>query len=261
MLCLYILLGSIAGLHRASYGAYKDAPYESFILRRFFRELAIVVVAAILLFILNLGKSEPLLILTLALFSLSYITTEVWKLFIRYKDEKMYRIPVRMHLGGKAVESHLIRLIFALVFLGIIWGVYQIGMILPETISITKKGMIMGFIIGLFEGIGGGYKDGTFEGFRTVTFIRSPILAAVGGFLMALLTNNPLFILLGLLAFERIMIETKKFFKKGYMPGKFIQGEMPYPEWEKRRKIFLIPYTLTLAGFIFLLIIYLLYDI
>lgn len=34
-------LGLTAGLHAALYGAYKDSPHESFLLRRFVRELLI----------------------------------------------------------------------------------------------------------------------------------------------------------------------------------------------------------------------------
>ena len=256
MILIYILLGLIGGLHRASYGAYKDSPYENFYIGRFLRDLIIGVLAAIIFFNFGWGKNEPLLILALTFFSISYIIVEVWKVFIRYKDESDYRIPVRMHIGGKAVESHLIRALFALIFIGVIYGIYKIGILLPESIDIIYKGMIMGFLITLFEAIGGGYKDGTIEGFKLITFLRSPMLGIIGGFLMALITKNLALILLGLLAFERIIIETRKFFKGGYMPGKFIQGKVVYQEWMKKRWIFLIPYTSTWIGFIVLLILY-----
>ena len=37
------VLGAAAGLHGALYGAYKDSPHESFLTRRFLREIAIAV--------------------------------------------------------------------------------------------------------------------------------------------------------------------------------------------------------------------------
>lgn len=40
-------LGIVAGLHGALYGAYKDSPHESFVWRRFAREIVFALAAAI----------------------------------------------------------------------------------------------------------------------------------------------------------------------------------------------------------------------
>ena len=248
-----ILVGIIAGLHRASYGAYKDAPYEGFYLGRFLRELIIAAIISLFFWIFNIGEGEHLLIIFLVIFAISMMITEIWKMFIRYKDERMYRIPVRIHIKGKAVESHALRLVLALGYILFVYGVYRLGIALPASMSINIKGIIIGFLITLGEGIGGGYKDGWVEGFKVIAFLRSPILGILGGLTMSLMTNSLAFILLGTIAFIRILIEVRKFFKKGYMPGKFKQGKVVYPKWLKKRKAFLIPYIFT--GIILLLLI------
>ena len=46
-LALTAAVGLAAGLHGALYGAYKDSPHESFLLRRFLREIAIALTASL----------------------------------------------------------------------------------------------------------------------------------------------------------------------------------------------------------------------
>ena len=41
-----VAIGMMAGLHGATYGAYKDSPHESFLLRRFLRELLLATAIA-----------------------------------------------------------------------------------------------------------------------------------------------------------------------------------------------------------------------
>ena len=42
-------LGILAGLHGALYGAYKDSPHESFLVRRFAREVVLALAGAVAL--------------------------------------------------------------------------------------------------------------------------------------------------------------------------------------------------------------------
>lgn len=100
--------GGLGGLHRAAHGAYKDAPYEGFYVGRFPRDI-VIGVAALVCHRAGWCAGESLFVLLLVYFGIAYLVVEVWKLFFRYKDESEYRIPVRVHIGGRAVESPLVR--------------------------------------------------------------------------------------------------------------------------------------------------------
>jgi hypothetical protein len=50
-------VGLAAGLHGALYGAYKDSPHESFLLRRFVREIAIALTVALGLALLHKARA------------------------------------------------------------------------------------------------------------------------------------------------------------------------------------------------------------
>jgi len=57
-------VGLAAGLHGALYGAYKDSPHESFLFRRFVREIAIALTVALGLALLHESASgESLFVL------------------------------------------------------------------------------------------------------------------------------------------------------------------------------------------------------
>ncbi len=130
---------------------------------------------------------------------------------------------------------------------------YGLASALPDSWDFKYRAMLMGTMLTLFEASAGAYKDGFFEGFRLKTYLRSPLLGTIGGFLLGHLTQNLALVLIGLLAFERILIEVKKFFQKGYMPGKFQPGIVPFEEWMGRRRVFLAPYLATCAVFVVLL--------
>jgi hypothetical protein len=75
-------VGLAAGLHGALYGAYKDSPHESFLLRRFVREIAIALTVALGLALLHESASgESLFVLYVSIFALTRTATEFWKLF------------------------------------------------------------------------------------------------------------------------------------------------------------------------------------
>ena len=83
-----VSVGLAAGLHVALYGAYKDSPHESFLLRRFIRELFIAVGMALALAVLAPGaRNESPFVIYLTVFALTRIVTEFWKLFIRVEPQ------------------------------------------------------------------------------------------------------------------------------------------------------------------------------
>jgi hypothetical protein len=87
-------LGLAAGLHGALYGAYKDAPHESFVWRRFAREIVFALAAAIAMpAVLPTAPAQSAFVMYLAIFALTRIATEFWKLFLRVEPQDGFRIP------------------------------------------------------------------------------------------------------------------------------------------------------------------------
>jgi hypothetical protein len=72
--------GLAAGLHGALYGACKDSPHESFLIRRFLRE---VVIALGLALFHPAAARQSMFVIYLTVFALIRTVTEFWKLFVR----------------------------------------------------------------------------------------------------------------------------------------------------------------------------------
>ena len=75
-------VGLTAGLHGALYGAYKDSPHESFLIRRFVREIVIALSVALgLAFLHEAARRESLFVLYVSIFALTRTATEFWEAF------------------------------------------------------------------------------------------------------------------------------------------------------------------------------------
>ena len=109
-LSIIIVIGLAAGLHAALYGTYKDSPHESFLLRRFVRELVFATgIAAVLATIDITGRESPFIVY-LSVFALARIVTEFWKLFLRVEPQDGFRIPTQIHWIRSVVHNSIIRL-------------------------------------------------------------------------------------------------------------------------------------------------------
>src|SRR5260221_104930 len=119
-------LGTVAGLHGALYGAYKDSPHESFLPRRFAREVAFALAGAVALpLALPLASRQSAFTIYLSLFAITRIVTEFWKLFLRVEPQGDFRIPTQIHWVVGIVHNPLVRLCFGLGFLASIYGCYE----------------------------------------------------------------------------------------------------------------------------------------
>jgi len=248
-------LGLAGGLHGALYGAYKDSPHESFLLRRFLRELvfAICLAMALLAFPLTLAQS-PFVIYT-SVFALSRVATETWKLFLRVEPQEGFRIPTQIHWVKGVVRNPLLRLLLGAGFLASIYGMYRLFCLLPDTMPRVWRGVAVGFGIGVTEAIAGGYKDGTIEGFSWRKFAKSPTFGALGGLTASAYTADLPFLLLSAIGTTRMLLELLfKMTVRGYAPGKFPRIVGPYHEWMTKRRVFVAPYALTWALFALLLL-------
>ncbi len=251
------LIGILAGVHAGSYGAYKDSPYEGFMLRRVVRELVIASSIGLLLsvYFVEWIRGEEYFVIFLVIFAGSRCVTEFYKLFIRVESQKLYTIPTQIHFFGRVSNSRVKRLLaggltvlfFALIC---IFGEYALAGLLN-----LFKGLVLGLLMGLATAIAGSYKDGFFEGFDGVKFLRSPSLGLIGGVFVSVFTSNVLFLILGSVGFERVVVELyKAFLKKGYWPGKFGAGKVRHKEWMEKRNVFVPLYFFTLFFLVWLFI-------
>jgi hypothetical protein len=245
-LVLASALGLAAGLHAASYGAYKDSPHESFLPRRFARELIFATGFAAALCALGIGDGQSPFILYLSSFALARIATEFWKLFIRVEPQSHYRIPTQMHWVKGVVHNPALRLALGIGFLASIYWIYRLARVLPDDWPTWAHGLVTGLSIGICEAIAGGYKDGAIEGFYWRKFIKSPVFGSIGGLIAAGHTTDPAFLLLGAIGTMRMLLELLfKIVVPDYAPGKFRSMVGPHVEWQARRHWFLKPYALT----------------
>lgn len=247
-LYLRALVGLCAGLHAALYGAYKDSPHESFLLRRFIRELVLATTAAIWLHFSGAADGQSAFVLYLSCFALSRIATEFWKLFVRIEPQSDFRIPTQIHFFSHVVHNPFLRLLIGFGFLGGIYGCFRLFDLFPDGLPLIVRGAMLGASIGVAEGLAGAYKDGSIEGFSLFKFFKSPVFGMGGGVIAALHTSDPAFILLGAIGSMRMFLEL--FFKilvQGYAPGKFRSMVGPFRVWADRRRHFLAPYAATWA--------------
>ncbi len=252
---IVLIIGLTAGLHAALYGAYKDSPHESFLLRRFVRELVFATVIAGVLGALHLCPGQTLFIIYLSVFALARVATEFWKLFLRIEPQESYRIPTQIHWVKGVVHNPVIRLLMGVGFVGSIYGCLLLFRLLPETLPWPVTALIVGGGVGLAEAIAGAYKDGTIEGFSFRKFLKSPTFGALGGLIACFHTHSLTFLLLASIGSMRMFNEL--FFKmivRDYAPGKFKSMIGPFQEWMTKRRHFVPAYAATWALYVTLLI-------
>ena len=237
----------LAGLHGASYGAYKDSPHESFLARRFGRELAIAFLAALTLASFDLAGSQRLFVVFVTIFAVTCIITEFWKLFVRAEPQQNYRIPTQFHWVRSVVHQPWIRLLVGVGFLASTYGLYCFFTLLPHGLPKAVRAMIVGAGLGMAEAIAGAYKDGCVEGFSARKFwLKSPVFCALGGLIASWHTDSLIFLMMTAYGSSRMFLEL--FFKilvPGYAPGKFRSLTGSFVEWTRQRRYFLLPYGVT----------------
>ncbi|MBZ5496439.1 MAG: hypothetical protein LAP85_08550 [Acidobacteriia bacterium] len=243
---LVIVIGLAAGFHAALYGAYKDSPHESFMARRFVRELVFATGVAAVLAALHLSDGQTPFVIYLSVFALARIITEFWKLFLRVEPQEDFRIPTQVHWVRGVVHDPIIRLIMGIGFLAGIYGCYRLFRLLPHSLPWVVTGLIVGCGIGLAEAMVGAYKDGTIEGFSFRKFLKSPTFGTLGGLVACFHTTSLAFLLLAAIGTMRMFNELLfKMIVRDYTPGKFKSMVGPFQEWMTRRRFFLPPYAAT----------------
>lgn len=244
-LLISVIIGLLAGTHTATWGMYKDAPYEGFTWRKYVRSIILsttiaVVFAAVTEFDLRVAGN------VLILYGMTYVieraVNEVYKTFFKEEDQSKYTIPMQFSVGGKVVENRRIRwlvgAVYVLVISLCIFAVYQFQQLKLEWPGIWIL-LTIGSLGGWISAFGGAWKDAPIEGFETLKFFRSPLIALFYATIIATFTDNYVYIGMCGLGYTIGTTETyKTFFFPNKPRGKFAGKDIQFPEMLEKRKPF-----------------------
>jgi hypothetical protein len=236
-------VGLSAGVHCATWGMFKDAPFEGFTWRTWVRSPIVGTLIALALtqgLRLDFGSgAAAVVVLWGVTYGLERASLEIWKGFLREEDQSKYTIPMQFAVGGKVVHSRAARLLAGAAYLAlglaVLFGVHTLqtwGPDLPRLLAVFLVASPGGWI----SAFGGAWKDAPIEGFHTFKFFRSPLMTFGYGLALSLLTESYVFLFLGSVGYTVATIETyKTFFFPNKKRGKF-QGKTPtHPEHLRSR--------------------------
>jgi hypothetical protein len=241
------VVGVVAGLHAATWGMFKDAPFEGFTWRTYLRSPAIAGAAAVLVAAVGdfpRTKAPELAVL----FGVTYVIerglNEFYKTFLREEDQEKYSIPMQLSVRGKVVVDRRTRLLAGVAYaVGVLLVVWFIDTIGDQGAGGLAVVLIVGSLGGWISAFGGAWKDAPVEGFQPFKFVRSPLVALGYALLLAALTTDPVYAAFGALGYTVATLETyKTFFKPNTPRGKFAGKDVRYPEWLERRYRFVPMY-------------------
>ena len=239
-LAVAVVVGVAAGLHAATWGMFKDAPYEGFSWPTYLRSPCVAGVAAVAIAVAGDFPSTAAADIAV-LFGLTYVVergiNEFYKTFLREEDQAKYSIPMQLSVQGKVVTNRRTRLVAGA---GYAVGVIAVVLVID---AIGRQGdgglavvLIVGSLGGWISAFGGAWKDAPVEGFQPYKFVRSPFVALGYAFLLAALTTDPVYAAFGALGYTVATLESyKTFFKPNTPRGKFAGKEIRYPDWLERR--------------------------
>lgn len=242
---LALAVGLAAGAHTATWGMYKDAPHEGFTWPRYFRSIVLsagIAVVVQLVARLDLTTAGGLFVLFAVTYVVERACTEFYKTFLREEDQSKYFIPMQFAVRGRVVASRRARLAVgaavaavAIAIIAVIATIEAAGL-LPRNLWTV---LLVGSLGGWFSAFGGAWKDAPIEGFETLKFFRSPVLAALWALPLARSTDSFLLIGLGALGLTIATLETyKTFFFPSKPRGKFAGKPVSNPEWLRLRTRF-----------------------
>ncbi len=240
-----VCVGLAAGAHTATWGMYKDAPHEGFTWPRYSRSIVLSAMLAVVIQAiarLDLTSAGGLFVLFAVTYVAERACTEFYKTFLREEDQSKYFIPMQFAVRGRVVARRSTRLavgagviVVALTIISTVAAIEAAGL-LPRTLWTV---LIVGSLGGWFSAFGGAWKDAPIEGFETLKFFRSPLLAALWALPLARSTDSFLLIGLGALGLTIATLETyKTFFFPSKPRGKFAGKPVSSPQWLRYRTRF-----------------------
>ena len=249
-----LLVGLAAGAHAATWGMYKDAPYEGFTYATYFRSFVVsacVAVAAELVVDFDMTQATSIVVL----FGLTYVIeralAEFYKTFLRDEDQSKYAIPMQLAVKGKVVTRRsrvlLAGVAYAVAVVAIVLGVHLLQD--ADVLHGWAAVLVIGSAGGWISAFGGAWKDAPVEGFSIFKFFRSPLVALSYAALLAAMTDDFVYISMGALGYTVATLETyKTFFKPNVPRGKFAGNVIQFPDMLRRRQSFVPLYVAIWVG-------------
>lgn len=231
-----LAVGVLAGAHTATWGMYKDSPYEGFAWRKYSRSIVVSALVA-LAWQAAAGFDLALAGARVVLFGLTYVTerglVELYKTYFREEDQSKYFIPMQFHVLGRIVRSRRARWSVAAAWVASVLAVAG-GLRALQGREEAMPGwaavLLIGSIGGWLSAFGGAFKDAPIEGFETFKFFRSPAVALAWSALVACFSRDYLHVALGGLGYTVASIETyKTFFFPNKPRGKFAGKPIRFP--------------------------------
>lgn len=233
-------IGLFAGLHTATWGMYKDAPHEGFAWRRYARSVWLggAIGAA-----LALAGSAPLsagaaVVFFGLVYALERAAVEFFKTFVRVEDQSKYFIPMQFHVLGRVVHGSIHRLLIGAGFVAVGAALLGVAIALRDSGASLLTIVLVGSLGGWFSALAGAWKDAPIEGFETLKFFRSPVVAAAYAGLLWRFTSDPAAIALAATGLTVATLETyKTFFFPSRPRGKFAGKPVLFPAMLRRRNV------------------------
>lgn len=218
------LVGLLTGLHAATWGAYKDSPFEGFRPTSFLRTLALGLAVAMTLAGTTGLDHGHLLVFIGVTYALERLLTEWWKSIVREDDQSAYAIPMRLAIHGRTIESRLHRYAagaaVAAGLAGACWVARELQAAVPPLPIWTA--LVIAGAGGWLTAVGGAWKDAPIEGFSGWKFLRSPAVSTAWAFVLIGFTHDWVTLTVAAAGWSVISIETyKTFLTGGRPPGKF----------------------------------------
>lgn len=232
-----VMLGLVAGTHAATWGAFKDSPFEGFKAVSFVRSIALATsMAVVLSTTTDLHTTLAPVVLLGVLYACERLATEWWKSFLREDDQNAYAIPMRVAVAGRPVNARLPRYLTAFVVLaGLALAGWTAAGLQPAGGGPLWLLLLVGGVGGWLTAVGGAWKDAPVEGFSGWKFLRSPVVATAWTIMLLPFTHDWVALAVAAAGLSVLTIETyKTFLTGGRPPGKF-DGKPMHPVPGARR--------------------------
>jgi len=234
---LLAVVGALTGLHAATWGAFKDSPFEGFRRTSFVRSIGLGVVCGLLVGWAGVFHASSGVLVAVGLcYTAERLATEWWKTILREDPQSAYSIPMRLAVRGRPVDARLPRYaVGATVVLGLV-AAYLVASSLNAHLPAAwwSATLIVG-VGGWFTAFGGAWKDAPVEGFQLAKFFRSPVVATVWGCALLPFTTDLPVLILAAGGLSVATIETYKTFLAGGPPGKFAGKPVRFgPDFARR---------------------------
>jgi hypothetical protein len=227
------LVGLMCGLHAATWGGFKDSPFEGFKPASFVRSVVLGLGSALTISMAtDLESTQSVLVLVGLCYALERLATEWWKAIVREDDQSAYSIPMRLAVHGRPVDRQGRRYAIGLIIAGGLllawWAARAIQHAVPP-LPIWSVVLVAG-VGGWLTAVGGAWKDAPVEGFSGWKFLRSPVVATAWAVVLSRFTGDWVLLTMAAAGWSVISIETyKTFLTGGRPPGKFADKPVRFP--------------------------------